>query len=327
MGGRRVSAQSGEQVHAYQAHFDPQPATDKAGQGKDHTAFWVRAEKLPHVHRQDTSLCQQPTRSQVRGEIPHDFTLAIQQLKDSHSVRVPTLPAGLGGDNSYVSLLRYQVSKQSGIQVIDGRQDPTHDWCKNVQRPCLLARLRDRGAMSGPRLVWPLHCCLSALPSTDGCLPQWWIAGFSARGLYRHYSHADDEKGGPPLHAWGRADGALMQWRRAHCTRSLHYHCCPAGDEQRGPPLQAWGRADGALMQWRRAHSTRSLHYHCCPAGDEQRGPPLADGALMQWRCAHRIRSLHYHCCPAGDEQRGPPLQAWGRADGADAVAVGCSTV
>ena len=166
-------------------------------------------------------------------------TLAIQQSKDSHNVRVPTLPAGVGGDSSYVSLLRYQVSKQSGIQVIDGKQDPTHEWCKNVQRQCLLARLRDRGAMSGPRLVWPLHCCLSASPSTDGCLPQWWIAGFSAQGLYRHYSHADDEQQGPPLHAWGRADGALMQWRRAHCTRSLHYHCCPAGGEQRGPPLQA----------------------------------------------------------------------------------------
>ena len=41
-----------------------------------------------------------------------------------------------------------------------------------------------------------------------------------------------------------------MQWRRAHCTRSLRNHCCHAGDEQRGPPLQAWGRADGALMQW-----------------------------------------------------------------------------
>ena len=68
-------------------------------------------------------------------------TLAIQQPKDSHSVRVPTLPAGVGGDNSYVSLLRYQVSKQSGIQVIDGKQDPTHDWCKNVQRPRLLVRL------------------------------------------------------------------------------------------------------------------------------------------------------------------------------------------
>ena len=94
--------------------------------------------------------------------------------------------------------------------------------------------------------------------------------------------------GGPPLQAWGRADGALMQWRRAHCTRSLRYHCWPAGDEQRGPPVHAWGRADGALMQWRCAHRTRNLHYHCCPAGDEQWGPPLqawgrADGALMQW--------------------------------------------
>ena len=247
-------------------------------------------------------------------------TLAIQQLKDSHSVRVPTLPAGVGGDSSYVSLPRYQVSKQSGIQVIDGKQDPTHDWCKHVQGPCLLACLRDRGAMSGPLLVWPLHCCLSASPSTDGCLPQWWIAGFRAQGLYHHYSHADDEQRGPHLHAWGRADGALMQWRRAHCAGSLHYHCCPAGDEQRRPPLHAWGRADGALMQWRRAHCTRSLHYHCCPASDEQRGPPLhawgrADGALMQWRRAHCTRSLHYHCCLAGDE--GPPLQAWGRADGA----------
>ena len=114
-------------------------------------------------------------------------TLAIQQLKDSLGVRVPTLPAGVGGDSSYVSLLRYQVSKQRGIQVIDGKQDPAHDWCKNVQGLCLLARLRDRGAMSGPRLVWPLHCCLSASPSTDGSLLQWWIAGFSAQGLYHHY--------------------------------------------------------------------------------------------------------------------------------------------
>ena len=54
-------------------------------------------------------------------------TLAIQQLQDSHSVRVPTLPAGVGGDNFYVSLLRHQLSKPSGIQVIDGKQDPTHD--------------------------------------------------------------------------------------------------------------------------------------------------------------------------------------------------------
>ena len=42
-------------------------------------------------------------------------TLAIQQLQDSHSVRVPTLPAGVGGDNFYVSLLRYQLSKQGGF--------------------------------------------------------------------------------------------------------------------------------------------------------------------------------------------------------------------
>ena len=116
-------------------------------------------------------------------------TLAIQQLQDSHTVRVPTLPAGVGGDNFYVCLLRYQLSKQGEIQVIDGKQDPTHDLCKYVQGPCLLTVcLRDRGAMSGPCPIRPLHCCLSASPSPDSCLPQRWIVG--APGFYHRYSYS-----------------------------------------------------------------------------------------------------------------------------------------
>ena len=56
------------------------------------------------------------------------------QCQITHSVRVPALSVGAGGGNKQAHALPQQVPKTNGIQVIYGKQDPTHNWNRYVKR-------------------------------------------------------------------------------------------------------------------------------------------------------------------------------------------------
>ena len=60
--------------------------------------------------------------------------IMLIQGQFTHSVRVPALSAGAGEGNPHAHLSSYHVPKPSGIQVIYGEQDPTHDWNRYVKR-------------------------------------------------------------------------------------------------------------------------------------------------------------------------------------------------
>ena len=64
------------------------------------------------------------------------FTVLIMMIQAqlTHSVRVPALSAGAGEGNPYAHLSSRHVPKPSGIQVVYGKQDPTHDWNRYVKR-------------------------------------------------------------------------------------------------------------------------------------------------------------------------------------------------
>ena len=64
------------------------------------------------------------------------FTVLIMMIQAqlTHSVRVPALSAGAGEGNPYAHLSSRHAPKPSGIQVVYGKQDPTHDWNRYVKR-------------------------------------------------------------------------------------------------------------------------------------------------------------------------------------------------
>ena len=118
MGGRLVSAQPGEHRHAHHADYDPQTATDDAGWGKSHTAFGCEQGSCPTCIDgiRPCANSRPGPKSGVRFlVIP---TLAIQQLQDSHSVKVPTLPAGVGGDQL--------LCLSAEISTVEARRDSGH---------------------------------------------------------------------------------------------------------------------------------------------------------------------------------------------------------
>ena len=73
-------------------------------------------------------------------------TLAIQQLKDSHSVRVPTLPAG--------DWRRQLLCLSAEISGVEAKRDSGHGWEAGI--------LLTTGAKTS-RDVWPSPCVAPTL--------------------------------------------------------------------------------------------------------------------------------------------------------------------
>ena len=62
------------------------------------------------------------------------ITLILLQSQLSRSVRVPALSVGAGEGNPSAYSCRHSVPKPNGIQVINGKQEPTHNWSRYVKR-------------------------------------------------------------------------------------------------------------------------------------------------------------------------------------------------
>ena len=60
--------------------------------------------------------------------------LILLHCQVSHGVRVPALSVGAGEGNLFAYPRRLQVPKLNGVQVIDGKQEPTHQWNRCVKR-------------------------------------------------------------------------------------------------------------------------------------------------------------------------------------------------
>ena len=73
----------------------------------------------------------------------------------SRSVRVPALSVGAGEGNSLAYQRRLQAPKLNGIQVTDGKQEPTHKWNRCVKRSFM--RACNRAIRHGQ--VQPLYLC------------------------------------------------------------------------------------------------------------------------------------------------------------------------
>ena len=73
----------------------------------------------------------------------------------SHGVRVPALSVGAGEGNFFAYPRRLYVSKLNGVQVIDGKQEPTHQWNRCVKRSFVRAC---NGAIRHGQ-VQPLYLC------------------------------------------------------------------------------------------------------------------------------------------------------------------------
>ena len=59
--------------------------------------------------------------------------LTLLHCQVSRSVRVPALSVGAGEGNSLAYQRRLQVPKLNGVQVTDGKQEPTHKWSRCVR--------------------------------------------------------------------------------------------------------------------------------------------------------------------------------------------------
>ena len=81
------------------------------------------------------------------------FTLLHCQV--SRSVRVPALSVGAGEGNSLAYQRRLQVPKLNGIQLTDGKQEPTHKWNRCAKRSFM--RACNRAIRHGQ--AQPLYLC------------------------------------------------------------------------------------------------------------------------------------------------------------------------
>ena len=81
--------------------------------------------------------------------------LILLHCQVSHGVRVPALSVGAGEGSFFAYPRRLYVSKINGDQVIDGKQEPTHQWNRCVKRPFVRAC---NGAIRHSQ-VQPLYLC------------------------------------------------------------------------------------------------------------------------------------------------------------------------
>ena len=81
--------------------------------------------------------------------------LTLLHCQVSRSVRVPALSVGAGEGNSLAYQRRLQVPKLNGVQVTDGKQEPTHKWNRCVKRSFM--RACNRAIRHGQ--AQPLYLC------------------------------------------------------------------------------------------------------------------------------------------------------------------------
>ena len=81
--------------------------------------------------------------------------LTLLHCQVSRSVRVPALSVGAGEGNSLAYQPRLQVPKLNGVQVTDGKQEPTHKWNRCVKRSFM--RACNRAIRHGQ--AQPLYLC------------------------------------------------------------------------------------------------------------------------------------------------------------------------
>ena len=81
--------------------------------------------------------------------------LTLLHCQVSRSMRAPALSAGAGEGNSLAYQRRLQVPKLNGVQVTDGKQEPTHKWNRCVKRSFM--RACNRAIRHGQ--AQPLYLC------------------------------------------------------------------------------------------------------------------------------------------------------------------------
>ena len=90
--------------------------------------------------------------------------LTLLHCQVSRSVRVPALSVGAGEGNSLAYQRRLQVPKLNGVQVTDGKQEPTLKWNRCVKRSFMRACNRAIRHLSFPSDTRGVFSCRSSLP-------------------------------------------------------------------------------------------------------------------------------------------------------------------
>ena len=96
------------------------------------------------------------------------IALVLLQSQLSHSVRVPALSVGAGEGNPPAHFCKHPVPKPNGIQVIYGKQEPTHNWNRYVKRSfkraCHRAIKHGQASYKGRTLTSRTHHPTNHLP-------------------------------------------------------------------------------------------------------------------------------------------------------------------